>query len=127
MRIGELSRRTGATRRALRYYEEHGLLPDQRTPNGYRDYDEHAVQLVYRIRQLLSVGFTAEEIVGFLPCLDSITEPHPVCPEGAAAIARKLSAVQSTIDELTVTRDRLTTLLDAAAGGVVTRPVRKAG
>jgi DNA-binding transcriptional MerR regulator len=123
MRIGELARRTGATRRALRYYEAHGLLPDRRTPNGYREYDEHVVGLVDRIRQLLSVGFTAEEILGFLPCLESGMEPHQVCPAGAEAIARKLSAVQSALDELTGTRDRLAALLDSA----YIQPLRKTG
>ncbi|WP_280384091.1 MerR family transcriptional regulator [Nocardia wallacei] len=72
MRIGELARRTGATRRALRYYEEQGLLPDRRSPNGYREYDEHAVRLVDDIRRLLSVGFTAEEVTGSSPACTPI-------------------------------------------------------
>ncbi|RDI49057.1 MerR family transcriptional regulator [Nocardia mexicana] len=116
MRIGELARRTGATRRALRYYEEQGLLPDRRSPNGYREYDEHAVRLVDNIRRLLSVGFTAEEIVGFLPCMNTDTPLHDLCPAGAEAVARKLASVQSTIDDLTLTRDRLTDLLAAHRG-----------
>ncbi|WP_225731717.1 MULTISPECIES: MerR family transcriptional regulator [unclassified Nocardia] len=111
MRIGELAERTNVTRRAIRYYEAHGLLPDQRTSNGYREYDERAVRRVDNIRRLLSVGFTAEEIVGFLPCLESEKVLAPSCPAGAEAVARKLSAVQSTLDELTITRDRLATLL----------------
>ncbi|QIS20576.1 MerR family transcriptional regulator [Nocardia terpenica] len=127
MRIGELARRTGATRRALLYYESHGLLPSRRTTNGYREYDEHAVQRVDNIRRLLSVGFTAEEIVGFgfLPCLES--DLHAACSASAPAIARKLSAVQSTLEELTVTRDRLIALLDSATGHSVARPLRPAG
>ncbi|WP_167475089.1 MerR family transcriptional regulator [Nocardia arthritidis] len=127
MRIGELAERAGVTRRALRYYEAHGLLPDRRTANGYRDYDERAVRRVDNIRRLLSVGFTAEEIVEFLPCLESEIVLDPVCPDSAEPIARKLSAVQSTLDELTETRDRLAALLAAVTSGPVTGPVSKAG
>ena len=54
MRIGELSRRTGVSRRSLRYYEEQGLLGPARLPNGYREYDEHSVTVVRRIQILLS-------------------------------------------------------------------------
>ena len=38
MQIGELSARTGASVRMLRYYEEQGLLEPRRTGSGYRDY-----------------------------------------------------------------------------------------
>ena len=38
MQIGELSARTGASVRMLRYYEEHGLLEPERTESGYRVY-----------------------------------------------------------------------------------------
>lgn len=36
MRIGELARTTGVSTRALRYYDEQGLLPAERLTNGYR-------------------------------------------------------------------------------------------
>ena len=42
MHIGELSVRTGVSRRALRYYEEQGLLLPQRQANGYRSYSDDA-------------------------------------------------------------------------------------
>lgn len=41
MRIGELARRTGVSVRALRYYEEQGLLVPARAANGYREYTEY--------------------------------------------------------------------------------------
>ncbi|NED82406.1 MerR family DNA-binding transcriptional regulator, partial [Streptomyces sp. SID11233] len=34
MKIGELARRTGASVRSLRYYEQQGLLDSTRTPGG---------------------------------------------------------------------------------------------
>ncbi|BCJ26755.1 MerR family transcriptional regulator [Actinocatenispora sera] len=113
MRIGELARRTGATRRALRLYESHGLLTAERAANGYRHYDEAAARQVANIRRLQTVGFTLAEIADFHPCLGG--ELTAVCPASTRTIARKLAAVQEELDALTVLRDRLADLLDHAA------------
>ena len=56
MRIGELAQRTGTTTRALRYYEQQGLVDSQRQHNGYRDYDQAAIMRVRNIRMLLDIG-----------------------------------------------------------------------
>ena len=50
MRIKELSLKTGASLRSIRYYEKKGLLPARRLPNGYRDYDETAIEQVKKIQ-----------------------------------------------------------------------------
>ena len=52
MQIGDLSSRTGATVRMLRYYEEHGLLAPERTESGYRSYAESDVLRVGRIESV---------------------------------------------------------------------------
>lgn len=52
-RIGELARRAGSTPRAVRYYEELGLLPERGRPRGgHRLYDEQDEQ---RLRELLHI------------------------------------------------------------------------
>ncbi|MBB5959876.1 DNA-binding transcriptional MerR regulator [Saccharothrix tamanrassetensis] len=56
MLIGELSERTGATVRMLRYYEQHGLLTPQRTESRYRVYDEADVERVRSVRCLIASG-----------------------------------------------------------------------
>ena len=54
MKIKEVCERTGLTRRAVRFYEEKGLIsPEIREENEYRDYTETDVrrlQLVARLR-----------------------------------------------------------------------------
>lgn len=40
MNIGELERRSGVGRHALRYYEQLGLIVAQRQANNYRSYSE---------------------------------------------------------------------------------------
>ncbi len=43
MRIGDVAHRAGVSARALRYYEQRGLLVADRTPSGQRSYPESAV------------------------------------------------------------------------------------
>ncbi|RKT53277.1 MerR family transcriptional regulator [Saccharothrix australiensis] len=56
MLIGELSERTGATVRMLRYYEQQGLLRPRRTGSRYRVYDEADVERVRSVRCLIGSG-----------------------------------------------------------------------
>ena len=59
--IGELSTRTGVSHRSLRYYEEQGLLPAQRTAAGHRRYAAGAVDQVLLIQRLFAAGLTGAE------------------------------------------------------------------
>jgi DNA-binding transcriptional MerR regulator len=70
VRIGELARATETTARALRHYEQSGLIASERAPNGYRIYDEQSVVRVRNIRYLLAAGLTLDDVRVFLPCLD---------------------------------------------------------
>lgn len=50
--IGEIARRSGASRKALRLYEQAGILPrPSRTSSGYRLYDSEALALLAFIRR----------------------------------------------------------------------------
>lgn len=70
LRIGELSVRTGKTRRTLHFYEELGLLtPASRTQGGFRQYDDASVQRVHWIGRLQDLGFSLPEIREFLESL----------------------------------------------------------
>ncbi|WP_226899753.1 MerR family transcriptional regulator [Nonomuraea phyllanthi] len=114
MLIGELARASGVTIRALRYYEQQNLLQPERTPNGYRRYDSSAVTKVRNIRLLLSNGFTAQDVQGFLPCLDDgDVLLGPACPPSVEAVSRKVAALEERIAELSAVRDRL---VEALAG-----------
>ena len=67
LRVGELSKRTGKTSRALRYYEEMDLLtPTRRSAGGYRLYHSDAVTRLYWIDRLQELGFSLHEIRTFL-------------------------------------------------------------
>lgn len=70
MRIGELSKETGVSERALRHYEEKGLLPSKRLANGYRDFDESAIEKVELIQMYLQLGLNLEETARMLRYLE---------------------------------------------------------
>ncbi|AEW98555.1 MerR family transcriptional regulator [Streptantibioticus cattleyicolor] len=110
MRIGELARATGTTTRALRYYEEHGLLRPGRSANGYRDYPADAVRVVANIRTLLAAGLTTDDLALIDGCLrDELVGGH-VCDDPAPkreVFEQRLALVQQRIDDLTRVRDQL--------------------
>ncbi|GAB3425644.1 MerR family transcriptional regulator [Flindersiella endophytica] len=108
MRIGELAQRTGATTRALRYYESQGLLSPDRRRNGYRTYDESDVVRVGNIRHLLALGLPSEAIKPFLLCdADGDVRVAPACEEWVRVAQLRLSELDERIAELHVVRDRL--------------------
>jgi DNA-binding transcriptional MerR regulator len=114
--IGELARASGVTVRALRYYEQQGLLQPERASNGYRRYDRRAVTKVANIQLLLSNGFTAQDVRGFLPCLDDgEVSLGPACLPSVEAVSRKVAALNERIAELSAVRDRLVEALTCNA------------
>ncbi|MEJ3658850.1 MerR family transcriptional regulator [Actinomycetes bacterium KLBMP 9759] len=107
MRIGELARRTGTTTRALRYYEEQGLLPTARAANGYRDYPPEAETQVANIRMLLAAGLTSDDIRNVSGCLAHDLAGEPACAEAVELYARRLAAVEDRVAALLHVRGRL--------------------
>src|ERR1700754_837049 len=116
MLIGELANAADTTIRALRYYEQQGLLPPRRVPNGYRHYDESAVTWVRNIRRLLSLGFTADDIHAFVPCLDADRPAGTTCRPAVPVIARQLAELEEKIAALNAMRAHLLETLAHATG-----------
>ncbi|WP_405834756.1 MerR family transcriptional regulator [Streptomyces sp. NBC_00105] len=111
MRIGELARATGTTARALRHYEQAGLISSERAPNGYRVYDETAVVRVRNIRSLLAVGLTLDDVRVFLPCLDGDVAAAPPSDKGLRVARERLAVLDERIAAQMQARDRLRTAL----------------
>ncbi|MEU1814927.1 MerR family transcriptional regulator [Streptomyces roseifaciens] len=114
MRIGELSERTGTSRRLLRYYEEQGLIVSQRSPNGYRHYDERFVDRVLQIRGLLDAGLPTRIIKQILPCLDKPRVIHfpDATPEMLATLELERDRMTERIECLIRNRDAVSAYLD---------------
>ncbi len=66
-RIGELAKRTEKTVRTIHFYEELGLLhPAERSPGGFRMYNDNAVDRIHWIERLQDLGFSLTDIKKFL-------------------------------------------------------------
>ncbi|MFE4972485.1 MerR family transcriptional regulator [Kitasatospora sp. NPDC056651] len=117
MRIGELAARTGSTARALRHYEQAGLIESGRAPNGYREYGEPTVVRVRNIRALVAAGLTLEDLRPLLGCLDGdVLSGRP--SERVLGIAReRLAVLERRITAQTEARDRLVAALTAVGAG----------
>ncbi|MBF6175984.1 MerR family transcriptional regulator [Nocardia blacklockiae] len=112
MRIGELARRTGVTERALRYYEQQGLLTPARRPSGYRTYREEDVAAVQRIKTLLAAGLNTTQILEVLPCLiDDNGNLIPGCEGLIEGLLQQRTRIDEAIDQLQSTRTNLNTLI----------------
>ncbi|KID28434.1 MerR family transcriptional regulator [Prauserella rugosa] len=118
MRIGELARRTGASVRSLRYYEEQGLVPSDRTSGGHREYLESDVDRVRFVQLLFSAGLPSRAILQILPFLDT----GVATPVMRARLDDEHDRIQGRIDELTNARDRLSQLRVAAAESAAGKP-----
>lgn len=74
-KIDEVAKRTGLTKRCLRYYEDMGLVVPKRTACSYRLYTDWDVQNIERIKDLKgSLGFSLKEVKNFLLLRTSIID-----------------------------------------------------
>ena len=109
MRIGELAARVGVSVRALRYYEEQGLLASSRSHGGQRIYAESDVERVNLLQSLYAAGLPSKAIADVLSCVD-----HPDRDRQDQAWLRvqaQRDRVCVQIDDLVRTRDALDHLL----------------
>ncbi|MBB6637725.1 MerR family transcriptional regulator [Cohnella thailandensis] len=106
MRIGELSKATGASIRSLRYYEQKGLLTASRqVGSGYREYHALAVEQVNTIKLYLSLGLSTEQIAGFLHCVMKSKEAF--CAEIMPVYEQKLAEIEEQLALLGAIRSNL--------------------
>ncbi|MBO6053712.1 MAG: MerR family transcriptional regulator, partial [Clostridia bacterium] len=62
MRISDVEKQTGVTRKTIRFYEAKGLLTVSRSLNSYRDYDETVVSEIRQIIVLRKAGVGLSDI-----------------------------------------------------------------
>lgn len=98
--IRELSARTGATLRALRHYEDIGLLTAGRRPSGARCYDADQRRTAALIARLRRLGMPTPDIHA------ALSDRRP--GEGVEAVSRFLSAeMAAAIDRIQDLRNAL--------------------
>ncbi|MER5890779.1 MerR family DNA-binding transcriptional regulator [Streptomyces sp. NPDC001941] len=109
IRIGELARGAGVSVRAVRYYEEQGLLVAERSPSGQRLYPAGAVVLVRFFQQMYAAGLTSRRIAELLPCWDT----GHTDAEQRAMLRAERERIQAKADDLQAALDRLDEVIAA--------------
>lgn len=105
MKIGELSQKTGASVRSIRYYEQQGLITSARTSGGYRLYHNTHIEQVNTIQFYLSLGLTTEQISGFLHCV--LMNKEAFCKEILPVYEQKLEEIDNQLELLTRIKSNL--------------------
>jgi MerR family transcriptional regulator, copper efflux regulator len=108
IKVGDLSRRTGKTVRAIHLYEELGLLsPPVRSKGGFRMYSGDGVKRIEWIQKLQDMGFSLTEIKAFL----RVWEESATAPEAMSTVREiftdKLRETRETITRLSHLADEL--------------------
>jgi MerR family transcriptional regulator, copper efflux regulator len=113
MRIGELAKQAGISTKAIRYYEQIGILaPPERTPSGYRAYDEAALGRLGFVRAAQAVGLTLGEIRQVIAFRDN---GQPPCAHVTDLLQRHAADLDRRIRELRQLRGELRQLAERAA------------
>ena len=108
--IGELAQKSGVSVRAVRHYDNHGLLKSTRGSNGYRYFNEQAIAQVRQIRCFITLGFTIAEIYSFPECMRLI-EGATFCPETQQLQKQRLDKIEMQISDLEVKKSALLKIL----------------
>ena len=66
MLLNEIAKETGMTKRAVKYYEEKGLLSVHKDGNGYRNYSPQDVETLKKISVYRKLGISIKDIQSLL-------------------------------------------------------------
>lgn len=114
MHIGQLAAEIGVSSKAIRFYEDTGILPPAaRAENGYRIYGPTAVDRLRFVKDAQSAGLTLKEISTILELRD---QGKGTCNHTMEMLDGHLHDVERQIEELYRTRDRLVDMMERAKG-----------
>jgi Predicted transcriptional regulators len=98
MQINQLADLTGVSPKTIRYYESIGVLPEpQRSPNGYRDYDEADVERLKLVAGARRLEFSLDDINEIIAMRDRRVAP---CRVMLDKLVRKADEIAQRIAEL---------------------------
>lgn len=112
MTIGQLARAVGKSARALRLYEEKDLLvPEERSPGGFRLYGPSALVRLRWICKLSEIGLSLDDIQSMLAEIGAASN-------GDKAMSVLRSEYRTRLVEIDAQMQRLTALREAIEAGL---------
>lgn len=110
MRIGELAKQVGVTPDTIRYYEREGLLPPpERTPSGYRDYEQGVLDDLRFIKKAQALGLKLRDV---REVLEISSGGKPPCEHVRATVSARLVDTEKRLRELRALRATLRETLE---------------
>ena len=119
LKIGDLAKLSGKTQRALRLYEEMGLLtPGTRTIGGFRVYGPDAIERVTWIGKLQELGFTLHQIQDLVPSdggspKEAMTRVRKAFADKHLEVEQQIARLQQLQREMDASLEYLETCVDA--------------
>lgn len=114
MNISDVAKKTGLTSKAIRFYEEKGLVtPPLRADNGYRSYTAKHLEELTLLRQARQVGFNLDE------CREMVSlfnDPQRHSADVKARTLGKVREIEEHIEQLAQMRQKLLELADSCPG-----------
>lgn len=106
MRVNEAVKKTGLTKKAIRYYEEKGLVcPRLNSTNGYKDYSEKNIDDLQTIAFLRNIHMSVTQIKEYLSNIDKREE----------LLSRHFDNLDNKIQELEAAKEAIKTVLSNKA------------
>ncbi|KFC83448.1 MULTISPECIES: Cu(I)-responsive transcriptional regulator [Buttiauxella] len=114
MNISDVAKKTGLTSKAIRFYEEKGLVTAPlRSDNGYRSYTQKHLDELTLLRQARQVGFNLEEC---RELVNLFNDPARHSADVKARTLQKVADIEKVISELQGMRQQLMALADSCPG-----------
>lgn len=105
MTISAAAKRLGTTTRALRHYEDEGLILPRRV-NLLRVYDEYTLQRADVILRLRDLGLSIPDIAGLLASDEAESRLRPLIHEAVARLRTRLLWAAALDQKLRLHKDR---------------------
>ena len=113
MNVRDAATASGLPSKTVRYYDDIGLVTPDRRANGYRDYDDRAVQKLAFLKRARQLGFSIDDCRQLL----SLYEDKRRASKDVRVLAQQhLAEVDARLNELHQLRATLADLVETCHG-----------
>ncbi|PUA26943.1 MAG: hypothetical protein B0W54_21305 [Cellvibrio sp. 79] len=114
MNIGQAAQASGLSTKAIRYYEDLGLVvPERDQSNDYRVYSSRNVEHLRFLCRARAVGLNLEECSNLLAIY---SDPERRCAQVKALVAEKIALVDQQLSSLAALRETLAGMANECTG-----------
>lgn len=113
MNVRDAALQTGLPAKTIRYYDDIGLVVADRRHNGYRDYDDRAIQKLAFLKRARQLGFSLNDCRQLLSLYEDTDRESA---DVKALAEAHLVEVDARLLELNYLRDTLADLIHSCRG-----------